>query len=254
MLETIGANKHIQGDSTNSKTYKEIMGNEKANLILADPPYCLLERKNKKGELRDSKRSKIHHTSVSRYNSSKEFFEFSKSWMLAAKDYVDDNGVWCIWTNLPGIEPIKMAAKEIGLKNFVGEFKWGKRTKSENRNDNLIRIYEVALIFTRDKISQNIFLDPAYSGSVITSYDEEGEGDKYENHPNHKPFSCISPVIKNFSNENDLILDPFTGSGSTPSAAISMNRVVFGIEILDQWTRVTRARMRDLCGDKMALD
>lgn len=253
MLLEIDGHRHLQGDSTEKGTFTELMGEEKAKLLLADPPYCLLVRKNKFGEERDSKRSKIHHTSVSRYKSKQEFYEFSKKWMDAAKNSIVQDGVWCIWTNLPGVNPIKKAAKEIGLNHFLGEFKWGKRTKAENRNDNLIRVYEVALVFTKENTGKNYSLDPSYSGSVITSYDEEGEGGKWENHPNHKPFSCIAPLIRNFSALNDLILDPFTGSGSTPFASIKMERKVFGIELLDQWSRVTKERMKDLIGDKLGL-
>lgn len=253
MLLEIEGHRHLQGDSTKRNTYKELMGQEKAKLLLADPPYCLLARKNKFGEERDSKRSKIHHTSVSRYNNDHEFYEFSKKWMEAAKDSIEQDGIWCIWTNLPGVNPIKKAAKEIGLNHFVGEFKWGKRTKTENRNDNLIRVYEVALVFTREEREKDYSLDPTYSGSVITSYDEEGEGGKWENHPNHKPFSCIAPLIRNYSGPNDLILDPFTGSGSTPFASITMGRKIYGIELLEQWSRVTKGRMKELIGDNLAL-
>lgn len=50
-------------------------------------------------------------------------------------------------------------------------------------------------------------------------------------HPTEKPVMAIEPLIRHFSRRNDLVLDPFMGSGSTLEAALKLGRRVIGIEL-----------------------
>lgn len=54
-------------------------------------------------------------------------------------------------------------------------------------------------------------------------------GNKY--HPTQKPVDLLEIFIEQSTNENDLILDPFMGSGSTGVACIKTNRRFIGIEL-----------------------
>lgn len=66
-----------------------------------------------------------------------------------------------------------------------------------------------------------------YPRSVLYFKTAEFEG---KLHPTQKPISLYEYLIKTFSNENDLILDPCMGSGTTGIAAINCNRSFIGIE------------------------
>jgi len=50
-------------------------------------------------------------------------------------------------------------------------------------------------------------------------------------HPTQKPLSVLKPLIEAFSRPGEIVLDPFVGSGSTCSAALSLRRRYYGIEI-----------------------
>lgn len=50
-------------------------------------------------------------------------------------------------------------------------------------------------------------------------------------HPTEKPVSLMQELILNSSSENDIILDPFIGSGSTIEAALISNRKAIGFEL-----------------------
>lgn len=50
-------------------------------------------------------------------------------------------------------------------------------------------------------------------------------------HPTQKPLSILLPLLKSFSVPGGLVLDPFTGSGSTLLAAKSLGRNYLGIEL-----------------------
>lgn len=242
---------HFNGDSTKEESFKKVMGSELANLVLADPPYCLLVRRNKKtGQLRDPKKAKINHEAVQRFENIKEFHAFTYKWMQHAIKYLKDDGIFIVWMNFLGKGPTKKVAKELGLSHFWGEFQWAKLTKDKNANEANARLYEVALIFSKKEKPKTNTNAPWIPTSVVTHYDEEGEAGRWENHPNHKPFSCLEPLIRTYSRPQDRILDPFTGSGSTPAAAIELGRFISGIELRKHWAETTQRRMNDLINQK----
>ncbi|MBT7609627.1 MAG: site-specific DNA-methyltransferase [Bacteriovoracaceae bacterium] len=252
-LKKWGPHRHINGDSTDPENFKKVMDTDKAKLIFADPPYCLLTRRNKKtGALRDAKKAKINHEAVTRYPNVKAYREFTEKWMSAAIKFLDSNGTFAIWTNFLGKKPILETAENLGLF-FHSEFIWGKLTKETSGNETNVRVYEVALLFKNKPYESEIILpDSAYiPKSVITHYDEEGETGNFNNHPNHKPFSSLEPIIRTYSDVGDRILDPFTGSGSTPAASIKLERVVSGIELREEWAKISQDRLFKLSSQTM---
>ncbi len=54
-------------------------------------------------------------------------------------------------------------------------------------------------------------------------------------HPTQKPVAALKPLIEAFTQKNDLVLDPFCGSGSTLLAAKILNRHHLGIELDAQY-------------------
>ena len=61
-------------------------------------------------------------------------------------------------------------------------------------------------------------------------------------HPSQKPTGLIKVLIEKFSNENDVILDPFIGSGSTIFACQDMKRSCIGIEIDPKYCDLIKKR------------
>lgn len=51
------------------------------------------------------------------------------------------------------------------------------------------------------------------------------------NHPTEKPVTLVCQLIKDFSDNGDLVIDPFMGSGTTGVACVQMGRKFIGIEI-----------------------
>lgn len=64
-------------------------------------------------------------------------------------------------------------------------------------------------------------------------------------HPTVKPQLILNNLVLNSSQENDIILDPFMGSGSTGEAAIKNNRSFIGIEINNEYFNIAKNRIKE---------
>jgi site-specific DNA-methyltransferase (adenine-specific) len=68
--------------------------------------------------------------------------------------------------------------------------------------------------------------------------------EEYENHPTQKPISLLERIIKASSNENDLVLDPFSGTFTTSFVAKQLNRKSIGIELQDEYVKIGLRRLK----------
>jgi site-specific DNA-methyltransferase (adenine-specific) len=67
---------------------------------------------------------------------------------------------------------------------------------------------------------------------------------KCDLHPTQKPVDLLEYLITKSSNENDTILDPFMGSGSTGVACVKTNRNFIGIELDENYFNIAKKRIR----------
>ena len=70
---------------------------------------------------------------------------------------------------------------------------------------------------------------------------EPDEG--FINHPSPKPKTFIKEILDMFSKEQDIILDPFVGSGSTALACKQTNRNFIGFEINKEYCELAESRL-----------
>lgn len=65
-----------------------------------------------------------------------------------------------------------------------------------------------------------------------------------------KPTPLISHLIKLFSSENQTVLDPFLGSGTTLLSAVETNRKFIGFELEEKYLQIAEKRLSDFLSDK----
>jgi adenine-specific DNA-methyltransferase len=66
---------------------------------------------------------------------------------------------------------------------------------------------------------------------------------EYVNHPTQKPLLLFKIMIQASSDENDIVLDPFLGSGTTAVACKQLNRKFIGIEINPEYVNIANKRI-----------
>jgi site-specific DNA-methyltransferase (adenine-specific) len=100
------------------------------------------------------------------------------------------------------------------------------------------RIHEGAYILAKGQPSSPyIFLPSVLRWGKYT-------GNKY--HPTQKPVSIIKPLIEAFSKPGDIVLDPFSGSGTTALAASECGRKYIGIELDINYHILSLKRLKHL--------
>lgn len=72
-------------------------------------------------------------------------------------------------------------------------------------------------------------------------------------HPTQKPVGLLSDIIKDYSDENQTVLEPYLGSGSTLIACEQTNRICFGMEIDPGYVDVIITRWENFTGKKAVL-
>lgn len=76
-----------------------------------------------------------------------------------------------------------------------------------------------------------------YIGSICS-------GNERTEHPTQKPLKMFKMLVNYWSNENDTILDPFMGSGTTGVAALQLGRKFVGIEKEKKWFEIAERRIK----------
>ena len=235
----------VTGDSTRPEAWAEALGTRRAALLLTDPPYCLLTRRRKGGEEREKKGRKLDRGPVRRFEDVREYRGFTRAWLGAAAPHLELGAPLVVWTNLLGRAPILEEAGALGYRTLRGEYVWGKRTREGNSGEELLRVVETALVLTRAPAAPPAPGDPALPWAVVAGYDDDGEGARWGDHPNHKPFGVLEPLVRAWSRPGDLVVDPFAGSGSIPAAARALARDVACIELEPEWAARTARRLEE---------
>jgi len=125
---------------------------------------------------------------------------------------------------LTTFNPIKIPCKYAGTKT------WGKPSYYKNNNDELTQTKRKIIGDT--KIKGNIF--EYRTGSTKTGKIK---------HPAVFPLGLANDMVKSWTNEGDIIFDPFMGSGTTGVACKNLNRKFIGIEKVEDYFEIAVKRM-----------
>jgi DNA modification methylase len=152
---------------------------------------------------------------------------------------------------------LKNRQKEIGISSkeindFLGVKSNGGGMWSIYTGDNVCKQLPTEEIW--NKLQQILQFDIPYS-KISQTYNAKlgitdvwGDINFYEEkryHPTQKPQRLIDRLIIASSNKGDLILDPFSGSGSTMLSAYRNNRDFIGFELDEDYFNLSNDRMHE---------
>lgn len=94
-------------------------------------------------------------------------------------------------------------------------------------------------------VSQNVASDGERFPNSLLLFDTDVDAIKnsQDTHPTQKPVSLMEFLVSTYTNENDIVCDPFLGSGSTAVAAKRLNRNFIGCDINSQYVAIAQNRI-----------
>jgi site-specific DNA-methyltransferase (adenine-specific) len=203
--------------------------------IFADPPYFLSNGgitchagkmvKVDKGDWDKSRGSELNH-------------EFNKEWLKRCQRVLKPNGtIWVSGTHHV-IFSIGYAMQELGYK-ILNDIAWEKPNPPPNLSCRYFtHSTETILWAAKNEKSKHIFNYAAMKAvtgkqmkTVWKMSAPQKEEKKFGRHPTQKPVALIQRCILASTNEQDTVLDPFLGGGTTAVACLRLNRHFIGIEL-----------------------
>ncbi len=237
--------KLIQGDSL--KILKKIEP-KSIDMIFADPPYFL------SGNGISCSGGKMVSVKKGYWDEKigiKEKHQFNKKWIKLCKEVLKDDGTIWISGTMHNIYSIGMALEENGFK-IINNITWKKLNPPPNISCRaFVHSTETILWAKKDlKKAKHKFnystMRELNGGKQMkdvweTSLTKPSEK-RCGKHPTQKPISILENIIKASTDENELILDPFNGSGTTGIVASKLNRKYIGIEQEKEYLNLTIRR------------
>lgn len=231
------------------KKMKDI-DNTTIDLILTDPPYNLgLFMKNRETNL-GALRSNHFVASSWDHIEQKEWELKMSNFFKQSARVLKKRGALLIFVSLIKIETILKMAQKNGFYYKTTGIWHKKNPMPRNMNLHFINSTEAWMYFinngkTGKFNNKNKVIHDFYESSAIGASEK-----RHGKHPTQKPIALMEHFVELLSNKNDIILDPFMGSGSTGVATINKERFFYGIEISKEYTRIAKNRMDSLTNSK----
>lgn len=237
-LWQLGRHRLLCGDSTKFEDIQRLTGGVQVELCLTDPPYGIAIVKHKK--VGDDKPFGTTHGAA-------------KNAILKATEYAPIKGDETTDTARNNYDIMKTISKNQILfgGNYFTDFLLPKSCWIVWDKQNSGTFADVELAWT--SFDKGAKLYQFMWNGLIRAGKRNVEGIKRV-HPTQKPVGLMGMILQDFSKEDEKIIDPFCGSGSTLIACEQLNRICYGIEyephycdvIIERWEKYTGQKAKKI--------
>ena len=210
------------------------------DLVFADPPYNL-QLKNKLTRPDNSEVNAVDDK-WDQFESFKKYDEFTISWLKECKRILKKNGALWVIGSYHNIFRLGTTIQNLGFW-ILNDVIWNKNNPMPNfRGTRFTNAHETLIWSSKDKKSKYTFNyqslkclnDDLQMRSdwtfPICSGKERLKKNGKKVHSTQKPEALLHRIILSTTNKDDVILDPFLGTGTTAVVAKKLGRKYFGIE------------------------
>jgi len=220
----LGPHRLMCGDATNKEHVETLMDGEKADMVFTDPPY---------GIEYDSGRDNGKHDKLMNDDKILDFTDI-------ADKYSKKKCHWYVFTGQQVYHKWRVIFEEYYKNTII----WHKpKGGMGDLEGDYKPVYEMCIYCQLGNKKLNGGRD-----KNIWEINRDNVNDYA--HPTQKPVELPARAIKNSSNQNDIVLDLFAGSGSTLLACEQTNRKAFCMELDPQYCQVIIDRWEELTGRK----
>ena len=228
-LWLLGEHKLLCGDSTKAEDIARLLGDEKADLWITDPPY------NVNYEGGTDEKLTIANDNMN----SGDFFQFLYSAFSVAEKALKKGCSFYIWYASREHINFETALIKAGL-NVREQLIWNKSSLVLGRFDYHYK-HEPCLYGWKEGAAHNWYNDR--SQTTVMDFEKPRKNDL---HPTMKPVPLFAYQIANSSKKGDIVLDTFGGSGTTIIACENLGRKGRCVELDPHYCDVILARWEKL--------
>ena len=133
-------------------------------------------------------------------------------------------------------------------KGANANFAWGSWLSASNP---VIRdIHEYCLVFSKESMTkaskgESTIEKEEFMDSTLSIWNIPPARAKKIGHPAPYPTELVERFIKLYTYEEELVLDPFIGSGTTALGALNLNRKYIGYEINEEYVNLANKRIKE---------
>lgn len=221
--------------NANSSDVMDSIPPNSIDMIFADPPYFL---SNGGMSCHAGRRVSVNKGDWDKSKGIEETHKFNLEWLKRCQNILTKDGtIWVSGTSHV-IFSIGFAMQQLGFK-ILNDIAWFKINPPPNLSCRYFtHATETILWASKNKDSKHYFNYPLMKKmnnnkqmqSLWSITAPKGEEKIYGKHPTQKPVTLLERIILASTKEQDIVLDPFTGSSTTGVAAYRLGRKFIGID------------------------
>jgi site-specific DNA-methyltransferase (adenine-specific) len=247
-MEKLEFNKIYNMDCIEGMKY---LPNNTIDLVITDPPFAIDFK---------AKRNNYHRTAsrvIEGYNEipKEEYYNFTTKWMKEVYRVLNESGSMYVFSGWNNLKDILIALDEIGfitVNHIIWKYQFGVVTKRKFvtshyhclyvcKNDKKRKFFPYTRYGKDDDDKDGGSLHYKDKEDVWIIKREYWTGDQKT--PTKLPAELIKKILQYSSEEGDVVLDPFLGSGQVAIVSKMMKRQYIGFEIVKEYYEFAQKRL-----------
>jgi modification methylase len=225
------------------------------DLVFADPPYNL----QLQGDLKRPDDSKVDAVDDDwdKFSSFSAYDDFTRAWLMAARRAMKPSATLWVIGSYHNIFRVGSILQDLGFW-ILNDVMWRKTNPMPNfRGRRFTNAHETMIWAARDQNAkgytfnyealkagnEDVQVRSDWTLPLCTGEERLKGRDGKKVHPTQKPEALLARVILSSSRPGDLILDPFSGTGTTGATAKRLGRQFIGIERDPAYAAAAEARI-----------
>ena len=229
------------------KVMKTLSSN-KVDMVFADPPYFL---SNGGLSIHSGKVVSVNKGEWDKASNYEDISKFNYDWLNECYRLLKDGGTIWVSGTQHNIFDVQEQMKKIGFK-IINIIIWHKIDPPPLIYKNKFKFSYEFIIWASKGRNKTFNYDEMFKVDNEEMHDVwnlhavQMHEKKFGYHPTQKPECLLERIIIATTNEKDVILDPFMGSGTTGYVAKKLNRHFVGIEKEKKYFDVAQARIKSI--------
>lgn len=228
------------------------------DMIFADPPYFISS-----GGIscHSGKQVSVNKGDWDTTLSIEEKINYNRKWISLCRKVLKDDGTIWISGTFHNIYSIGVALEMEGF-SIINNITWIKPNPAPNLACRCFTNSTETILWARKQLTPKKKGKHTFNYSLMKKLNEgkqmkdvwlmnlPSKAEKvFGKHPTQKPVVLLERIILASTNEGDLILDPFNGSGTTGVAALNLKRKYIGIDNNKEYLEITKKRLKEKGGN-----